>query len=76
MSETRMPGVNKQRSDVIIAWLKEHDLISKNALCTRVGYDVSSLYKVMSGTGNYVAIPPKYLDEMEAILAKYGFIKD
>ncbi len=71
---TKIPGKNLERSNNIIAWLKEHDLISRNALCTKVGYDAASLYKIISGTGSYVAIPSKYLDQLEEILTDYGYI--
>jgi hypothetical protein len=72
--KTELRAQNIQRSNKIVEWLKTHDLISKNALCTKVGYDVASLHKVMNGTASYVAIPPKHLDDIEKILADYGLI--
>jgi hypothetical protein len=67
---------NIERSNKITEWLKSHELISRNALCTLVGYDVSNLAKVMNGTSSYVAIPPKHLDDIERILSNYGFAPD
>jgi hypothetical protein len=72
-TDKKLPGKNIERSQKIIEWLKNHPLISRHALCTQVGYDAASLYKIISGTGSYVAIPGKYLDEMEEILSNYGF---
>ena len=66
---------NLQRSRNIIAWLDLHPLIKLNALCTEVGYDTHSLYKVMRGTGSYTKIPAKLLDAIEKILKEYGYEK-
>lgn len=72
-TEKKLPGENITRSNKIVEWLKSHDLISRNALSTKVGYNVSSLHKVINGTGSYIAIPPKHLDQLEEILTEYGF---
>lgn len=61
---------NKHRSDNIVQWLSEHPLISRNALCTMVGYDTSNLQKAFDGAR---AIPAKHLDAFETELKKYGY---
>lgn len=60
------------RSDDIVQWLSDHPLISRNALCTIVGYDVNNLRKAFDGMR---PIPAKYLDAFEKELSKYGFNK-
>lgn len=61
---------NWDRSREIVAWLSDHPLISRNALCMAVGYDTSNLLKAFDGSR---AIPAKYLDAFETELAKYGY---
>lgn len=63
---------SKERSDAIIEWLSDHPLISRNALCNLVGYDVSNLNKAIEGKRS---IPEKYLPLFEAELRTYGFRK-
>ena len=70
-----MKGQNLEKSNAIIQFLREHPLISRNALCAMTGYDVSNLSKIIAGNGPYVSIPAKYLDEFERILSDYGFEK-
>jgi hypothetical protein len=72
-TDTPLKAKNIERSKAITDWLEQHPLISRNALCTMVDYNVSSLLKVIKGTNHYVAIPPKHLDDIENILADYGF---
>jgi hypothetical protein len=50
--------------------LSEHQLISRNALCSIVGYDTSNLNKAFNGSR---PIPAKYLDAFENELKKYGY---
>jgi hypothetical protein len=69
---TMQKKTNIERSQAIIQWLSDHPLISRNALCTLVGYDTSNLLKAFNGE-RY--IPSKYLDAFESELEKYGFKK-
>jgi hypothetical protein len=62
---------NKERGERILAWLKDHPLLSISALCTKVGYDQRNLDKAFSGAR---AIPAKYLDAFEEELGRYGYI--
>lgn len=68
MTKTKYP--NKDRGEAIITWLKEHSLISINALCTRIGYDTSNFMKAFDGGR---PIPAKYLDAYENELKPYGY---
>lgn len=61
---------NKERSDAIVQFLSDRQLISRNALCTVVGYDTNNLRKAFEGAR---PIPAKYLDAFEAELKKYGY---
>lgn len=61
----------KERGEAIVKWLKDHSLISINALCTRVDYDTSNFMKAFDGSR---AIPAKYLDAFEKELKQYGFV--
>lgn len=61
---------NKERSEAIVRWLQEHPLISRNALCTLVEYDVNNLQKAFTGAR---AIPAKYLEAFENELKRYGY---
>lgn len=61
---------NKERSEAIVQFLSDHQLISRNALCTMVDYDHGNLMKAFDGAR---AIPAKYLDAFEAELSKYGY---
>ncbi len=51
-------------------WLDEHPLISRNALCEQVGYDVSNLHKAIHGDQD---IPHKYHQAFIEALKPYGF---
>jgi hypothetical protein len=66
-----MTDRNKDRSDSIIQWLGEHQLISRRALCKIVVYDVDNLRKCFDGPRS---IPAKYLGAFEQELKKYGYI--
>jgi hypothetical protein len=61
----------KDRGEAIVAWLKDHPLISCNALCALVGYDTSNFMKAFDGDR---AIPAKHLDAFEKELKRYGFV--
>lgn len=61
---------NKYRGECLVQWLSDHPLISRNALCTMVGYDTNNLRKAFDGSR---PIPAKYLDAFEAELKKYGY---
>lgn len=61
---------NKERSEAVVRWLSDHPLISRNALCTMVGYDVSNLGKAFDGAR---AIPAKHIEAFEKELSKYGY---
>lgn len=63
---------DSKRSDNIIEWLADHPLISRNALCKIVGYDVSSLLKCEKKER---VIPEKHLAAFERELSRYGFTK-
>ncbi len=74
MSEKReLKAANLNRSERIIEFLRGHDLINRNLLCSRADYDAANLYNIMNGSAKYVAIPPKYLDSFEEQLKGYGF---
>lgn len=69
-TKTNMKFPAKERSDAILEFLSTHMLISRNALCTMVGYDVSNLQHCMDGKR---AIPAKHLPEFERVLKAYGY---
>lgn len=73
MTLNKQNAPNKMRSDAIVKWLSSHILISRNALCTIVGYDTSNLMKAFDGAR---PIPAKWLDAFEKELSKYGFIAE
>lgn len=70
--EASIPS-NAERSAAIVAFLRCHPLISRNALCKIAGYDVSNLAKIINGNGPYVAISANSIPKFEAILKQYGF---
>lgn len=65
-----MKTESKSTSTEIVRWLDEHPLISRNALCEQVGYDVTSLHKAIHGDRN---IPEKYHEAFRRALKPYGF---
>lgn len=70
MKDLKYP--NKNRSELIVQWLLDHPLISRNALSNMVGYDPDNFLKAFNGAR---AIPAKYLDQFEAELERYGYKK-
>lgn len=63
--------INKNRSDCIIAWVQGHILISKSALCAKVGYEYEDFRKVEAGK---MTIAAKFLDAFEQTLKDYGYL--
>lgn len=63
---------NKERGERILAWLKDHPLLSISALCSKVDYDQPNLDSAFDKSR---AIPAKYLDKFEEELGKYGYEK-
>lgn len=68
-----MANKNKpSRSDKILSWLLDHPLVSRSALCDKIGYDRGSLEQALKGGRS---IPAKYLAPLEKELEKYGYKK-
>lgn len=57
---------------MIMEWLRAHTLLSRSALCTRVGVEYKMLENALDGKS---AIPAKHLDAFEKELAEYGYKK-
>lgn len=72
MKQKKIRLTAAQRSYKILHFLKTHKLISCRALCIWVGFDAGSLNKCFNGERQ---IPSTYLQKMERILKKYGYVK-
>ncbi len=73
MNQPLKTKTNIERSNAILEYFRTHPYISSSAVANDVGYDPSSLAKLINQTGRLVAIPQKHVPDFERVLSHYGF---